>query len=286
MSIKTLKSYLESQLKIYNSFDLKEFCSEFDYALEICAGLTKKDVFMGSDIDNDSEKQIRESFLTRFKTGAPLAQILGSAIFMGQKFKVNEHTLIPRPETELLVKKAVEIINQNLYKNILDIGTGTGCIACMIAKNTAAQVLGLDISNEALHVALDNAMALNLMNRAIFRKSDLFSSIDYINGENFDMIVSNPPYIPKSMLPTLQPEVRDFEPHQALFTEDECGIEYYEKIISKSKNYLKPHGHVIFELGAGQSEIVKSIFLHYGFSNIEIIKDVSGTERVIVAQSI
>lgn len=287
MSIRTLKSYLEDQLKIYPDIYETEndFNAEFDFAIEVFSGITKKDMILGADISDTQETELKEIFSRRFRTREPLAQILGYCIFMGEKFKVSKHTLIPRPETELLIIKAIEKIKENDYTTVLDIGTGTGCIACMIAKNTQAQVLGLDISNEALHVSLENAMALELMNRAIFRKSDIFSSIDYIHGEKFDMIVSNPPYIPKHIKFSLQPEVRDYEPELALFTEDEYGIENYEKIISQAKNYLKPHGYVLFELGIDQSGIVSDLFKYYGFSEIEIFKDVSGIDRVISARA-
>ena len=287
MSIRTLKSYLEDQLKIYPDIYETEndFNAEFDFAIEVFSGITKKDMILGADISDTQEMELKEIFSRRFRTREPLAQILGYCIFMGEKFKVSKHTLIPRPETELLIIKAIEKIKENDYTTVLDIGTGTGCIACMIAKNTQAQVLGLDISNEALHVSLENAMALELMNRAIFRKSDIFSSIDYIHGEKFDMIVSNPPYIPKHIKSSLQPEVRDYEPELALFTEDEYGIENYEKIISQAKNYLKPHGYVLFELGIDQSGIVSDLFKYYGFSEIEVFKDVSGIDRVISARA-
>lgn len=288
MNIKTLKSYLENQLKIYPEVyeSSEEFRAEFVFALEVFAGLSQKDLILGEDLSEKQLEELKEIFSRRFKTREPLAQILGYCIFMGEKFKVTKHTLIPRPETELLIIKAIEKIKENNYTSILDIGTGTGCIACMIAKNTNAQVLGLDISNEALHVSLENAMAMELMNRAVFRKSDIFSSIDYLHGEKFDMIVSNPPYIPKHIKPSLQPEVRDYEPELALFTEDEHGIENYERIISQAKNYLKPSGFVLFELGAGQAEIVSDLFKYYNFSDIEVFKDVSGTDRVICARAL
>ena len=288
MSIKTLKSSLKNLLNSYpDIYDKKEeFSVEFDYALEIAAGLDKKSALLGKDITGEQEKYIKEIFMRRFKTREPLARLLGFCIFMGEKFKVNAHTLIPRPETELLVRTAVEKIKINDFKSVLDIGTGSGCIACMIARNTNAQVLGLDISTEALQVALDNAMSLELINKAIFRKSDIFSSIDYIHGEKFDLIVSNPPYIPKHIKPSLQTEVRDYEPELALFTEDEYGIENYEKIISQAKNYLKPGGETIFELGANQSQLVSDLFLYHGFGDIELYKDVSGNDRVICARSL
>ena len=198
---------------------------------------------------------------------------------MGQKFEVNESTLIPRPETELLVRKAVEIIKDNNYKQILDIGTGSGCIACMIAKLTKAQVLGTDISNEALKICLNNAMHLDLMNKALFRKSDIFAKIR--PEEKFDLIVSNPPYIPPQEKENLQIEVKEFEPPTALFTQDSQGIEFYEKILKNAKEFLNDGGHILFEIGINQACLVKELMEKYNFKNIEIYKDVTGIERVI-----
>lgn len=270
------------QIYTNNGFSFEEASVEIDFAIEILCGISPKDLILGIMPDPNDIKKLEKIVQQRVSSHAPIAQLLGHTFFMHQKFEVTQNTLIPRPETELLVKKAVGIIKENGFKQILDIGTGSGCIACMIAKLTAAQVLGVDISNEALKISLNNAMHLDLMNKALFRKSDLFSKIR--DDEKFDMIVSNPPYIPLSEKKNLQIEVRDFEPETALFTKDEKGIEFYEKIIKSSKNYLNPNGYVIFELGINQSDLVKELFEENGFENIEILKDVSQIDRVVAAK--
>lgn len=264
-----------------NGFSFDEANIEIDFAIEILCGISSKDLLMGIMPDKNDIEKLFEIVQRRVSTREPIAQILGSSFFMGYKFEVSKDTLIPRPETELLVNKAVEIIKLNGFEQILDIGTGTGCVACMIAKQTKAQVLGVDISNGALKIALNNAMHLDLMNRALFRKSDLFSKIR--PEEKYDMIVSNPPYIPLSEKENLQIEVRDFEPESALFTSDELGIEFYEKIITQAKNYLNDGGYVLFELGVGQAQLVKVIFEDNGFSDVQIWNDVTGIERTICA---
>lgn len=264
-----------------NGFSFDEANIEIDFAIEILCGISSKDLLMGIMPDRNDIEKLCEIVQQRVSTREPIAQILGNSFFMGYKFEVSKDTLIPRPETELLVNKAVEIIKLNGFEQILDIGTGTGCVACMIAKQTKAQVLGVDISNGALKIALNNAMHLDLMNRALFRKSDLFSKIR--PEEKYDMIVSNPPYIPLSEKENLQIEVRDFEPESALFTSDELGIEFYEKIITQAKNYLNDGGYVLFELGVGQAQLVKVIFEDNGFSDVQIWNDVTGIERTICA---
>lgn len=199
---------------------------------------------------------------------------------MGEKFIVNESVLIPRDETELLVRKAVEIIKKNDFKKVLDIGTGSGCIACMIVKLTDAQVIGVDVSTNALQTALDNSSRLGLFNKAIFRKSDIFSNVK--NDEKFDMIVSNPPYIPFSQKETLQKEVQ-FEPQSALFARNE-GLEFYEKIIRGAKPFLNKGGYLMFELGIGQAQAVKKLMEENNYKDIEIEKDLAYIERIIFAR--
>lgn len=262
-------------------FTFEEASAEVDFAIEILCGLTPKDLIIGVMPSPNDIKKLESVVKRRITTREPMAQILGFAYFMGKKFEVTKDTLIPRPETELLVKKAVDIIKKNDYKQVLDIGTGSGCIACMIAKNTNAQVLGVDISNGALKVSLNNAMHLDLMNKALFRKSDLFSKIR--EEEKFDMIVSNPPYIPPQIKDSLQVEVKDHEPSNALFTSDFKGLEFYEKITNEAPLFLNDGGYLLFELGEGQACDVSKILESNRFSSIEIFKDVTGIERVIQA---
>lgn len=252
---------------------------EVKMLLEHFANYGVKDIISGNKLTTEKLELVKEKAVLRAKTRQPIQHIIGYADFMGEKFIVNPSVLIPRDETEFLVRKAIEIINKNNFTMALDVGTGSGCIACMIAKYTQCQIIGLDISSDALNTALDNASKLNLFNKAIFRKSNIFSNVK--PGESFDIIVSNPPYIPPSEKVKIQTEVK-FDPEQALFTEDEKGLEFYEKITKDAPRILNKCGYLLFELGIGQSNYVKSIMAKNGFQNIEIIKDLAGIDRVIV----
>ena len=251
---------------------------ELKLLLERFADYGAKDIIMGKKLTQEKLEIVKEKAELRAKTHQPIQHIIGFADFMGEKFIVNPSVLIPRDETEILVRKAIEIINENNLKIALDVGTGSGCIACMIAKNCDCQIIGLDISTDALNTALDNASRLNLYNRAIFRKSDIFSNVK--PREKFDIIISNPPYIPISEKKNIQKEV-EFDPDQALFANDEKGIEFYEKITKGAPDILNDCGYLLFELGIGQAKYVKEIMENYGFDNIEIIKDLAGIDRVI-----
>lgn len=252
---------------------------EVKMLLEYFANYGVKDIISGNKLTTEKLELVKEKAELRAKTRQPIQHIIGYADFMGEKFIVNPSVLIPRDETEFLVRKAIEIINKNNFTMALDVGTGSGCIACMIAKYTQCQIIGLDISSDALNTALDNASKLNLFNKAIFRKSNIFSNVK--PGESFDIIVSNPPYIPPSEKENIQTEVK-FDPEQALFTEDEKGLEFYEKITKDAPRILNKGGYLLFELGIGQSNDVKSIMEKNGFQNIKIIKDLAGIDRVIV----
>ena len=158
-------------------------------------------------------------------------------------------------------------------------GTGSGCIACTIAKNTDATVLGVDISSDALRVALDNVTKLRINNRAVFRKSNLFEKVR--EEEKFDMIISNPPYIPADY--EFEPEVLH-EPKLALIAE-ENGLEFYRKITEQAPEFLKPDGILMFELGIGEAELVKA-FMEKDFEDIKIEKDLAGIERIIYGEKL
>jgi len=240
----------------------------------------KKEV-LGEKLTDEQLHFLEEKTLYRVKTGLPVQYITGFADFMGEKFIVNKDVLIPRDETELLVRESVRIINENNLESVLEVGAGSGCISCMCAKLADVQVLGVDISNDALHIAIDNATRLNLFNKAIFRKSDVYSKVyDY---EKFNMIISNPPYIPLKDKTSLQKEVQ-FEPDTALFTKDDLGLEFYERIIKDAHKYLLPNGWVAFELGVNQALHVKNLLENSNFGHINIIEDLAGIERVISAQ--
>lgn len=249
--------------------------------IEYFAGYSLIDIISGKKLDEEKLKIVEQKAKLRASTRQPIQYIIGESDFMGEKFIVNPSVLIPRDETEILVRKAIRIINDNDYKTILDMCTGSGCIACMIAKLTNATVIGADISFEALETAYKNMEKLKLFNRALFRKSDLFSKIR--EDEKFDVIVSNPPYIPQSEKKNIQKEVK-YEPDIALYTKDEKGIEFYEKIIKEAPKFLNDGGYLLFELGIGESDLVKDLFIQAGFVDIEITKDLADIDRVISAK--
>lgn len=264
-----------------SGIEQNEASAEVKLLVEHVAKYTAADIIMGKKLSAEQIAEIEKKARFRAKTRQPVQYITGYADFMGEKFIVNPSVLIPRDETELLVRKAVEIINENGYKNVLDLCTGSGCIACMIAQNTDAIVIGSDISTDALHVAISNMENLGLFNRATFRKSDIFSK--FREDEKFDVIVSNPPYIPPQLKSTIQKEV-SFEPELALYTNDDKGLEFYEKISAQAPKYLNKGGYLMFELGAGQSDDVAAVIKKAGFEKISVLKDLANIDRVIFAK--
>lgn len=250
---------------------------EIKMLLQYFCNYTTMDFIMNKKLSSEELELISEKIDFRIKDRTPIQYIIGESWFMGEFYKVTPDVLIPRDETEILVRKAIEIIKENSFEDVLDIGTGSGCIACTIAKNTKATVLGVDISSDALRVALDNVTKLGINNRAIFRKSDLFEKIR--DGETFDMIISNPPYIPYGT--ELSQEVQH-EPALALFAE-ENGTEFYRKIIEQAPQYLNEDGYLMFELGINEANNVKKL-MGKNFKNINIEKDLSNIERIIYGQ--
>lgn len=272
MSIQRLTNIL-----INSGIEENEARYEIKLLLEHFFYYTEKDKLKGRVLNQDEINLLQEKVFKRINNNIPVQYIIGKTWFVGDYYKVTPDVLIPRDETELLVRKAIEIINENNYEDVLDIGTGSGCIACSIAKNTNATVLGVDISTDALRIALDNVTQLGINNRAIFRKSDLFEKIR--DGEIFDVIVSNPPYIPYGT--ELSKEVLQ-EPSLALFA-NENGLEFYRKIIEKAPDYLNENGYLMFELGNGEAESVK-LLMQKSFKNITIERDLANIERIIWGQ--
>lgn len=269
------------KILIDSGIEHNEASVEVKLLIEHFANFGYKDIIMGNKLSPEKLEIVKEKAELRARTKQPIQHIIGYADFMGEKFIVNPSVLIPRDETEFLVRKAVEVINDNGFKMALDVGTGSGCIACMIAKHTDCQIIGLDISKDALGIALDNASRMNLFNKAIFRKSDVFSNVK--PAESFDIIVSNPPYIPPSEKVNIQKEV-SFDPELALYTTDEKGIEFYEKMAKEAPSILNKGGYILFEIGKGQSEDVVKLLQDNGFVDIEVIKDLANIDRVVCAK--
>ena len=266
----------ENEAKIEVKMLFEHFCN-----------YTQKDFILEKPLEAEMYELVEEKARERAITRIPIQYIIGKSYFMGEYFKVTPDVLIPRDETEILVRKAIEIINKiaphptppllgREQCTVLDIGTGSGCIACTIAKRTSATVLGVDISSDALRIALDNVTQLGINNKAVFRKSDLFSKVR--EEEKFNLIISNPPYIPHHV--ELSPEVMQ-EPSIALRAE-ENGLVYYRKITKQAPDYLEPNGWLMFELGIGESEFVKQ-FMEKDFKNIKVEKDLAGIDRIIYA---
>lgn len=225
-------------------------------------------------LTEEEKCKINEMFLKRINR-MPMQYILGECEFMGLNFKVNSNTLIPRGDTEILVEKAIELINENNYKYVLDIGTGSGAIAVSIAKYTGAKVTAVDISNEAIMVAKENAT--NNEVNIEFINSDLFEDVT----GSYDLIVSNPPYIEKDVIKTLEPDVKDYEPVIAL--DGGCdGLDFYKSITKDCCKYLNENGSIIFEIGYNQGEVVSSLLSAYNFGKISVKKDLAGLDRVVI----
>jgi release factor glutamine methyltransferase len=238
------------------------------------------------------DSEIISGVFKRRINGEPLQYILGKTEFMGLEFKVDKNVLIPRPETEILVETAIQYATQRprdpeTQLHILDIGTGSGCIAVSLVKLIKdIKVTATDISDKAITVAKENAALNKVEDKIDFIRQDLFGLQPVacsLQPNLFDFIVSNPPYIPSAEIETLQREVR-FEPRIALDGGRE-GLDFYRRIIKEAPSYLVKEGYLILEIGFNQKNKVENIFYSSkDFEIIEIVKDYSNIDRVVVAQ--
>lgn len=216
------------------------------------------------------------------KNKMPIKYILGYTEFMGLNFKVKEGVLIPRPDTEILVENVISVINKNKYMNIADVCCGSGAIGVSIAVYCPkAHIDCFDISNTACEVTNENSSIQETTHRLKVYKSDLLEAA-IKNGSMYDVIVSNPPYIRKDVIPSLMEDVRDYEPYEAL-DGGEDGLYFYRRIALESKGVLKNNGLIALEIGHDQRETVTEILKNSDFHAIECYKDLSGNDRVITA---
>ena len=245
---------------------------------EFVFGITRVKYYANMQMTVDGRSAEKYNELVNQRAGhIPLQHIIGNQEFMGLTFKVNENVLIPRQDTELLVENVVDCLG-NDERTVLDMCTGSGCIAVSIDRlSKDSKVTAVDISEKALEVAQEN----NRLNNAnvTFIQSDLFTNV---TGK-YDIIVSNPPYIRTDEIPKLMEEVKSHEPVMALDGMED-GLYFYKKICGEASDYLNDNGKIFFEIGYDQGDDVSEILRQNRFCNIEVLKDLSGNDRVVIAR--
>ena len=240
---------------------------------EVC-GTDRNDLLVHGDREIAPEQSERYlDFIHRRQKHEPLQQITGYQEFMGLRFKVTPDVLIPRQDTEILVEEVMRYLHDGMH--LLDMCTGSGCILLSLLKySNDCEGTGCDISEKALKVAEENAEMLSL--NASFVQSNLFENI----SGKYEFIVSNPPYIPTGVIPTLMEEVRDHEPVSALDGRED-GLYFYREIVEKAGEYLYPGGMLFFEIGYDQAEKVSSLMREAGYQEVTVCKDLAGLDRVV-----
>lgn len=218
------------------------------------------------------------NMIERHKGGEPIEYIINTGFFMGLEFYVDDHVLIPRADTECLVELVVDYIKEQDKSpvDLIDMCTGSGCIAISLAKLTQCRVTAVDISEDAIYIAKLNAQRNDT--QVNFVVSDLFEQITH----KVDIIVSNPPYISSHVIPTLEKNVKNYEPMLAL-DGGESGVEFYERLAISAKNHLNPAGVIFMEIGYDQGERVRHLFEAAGYQNVVVKQDYSGTDRIVIA---
>ena len=272
-----LKGLLADGAKMLAQAGIDEAELDARYILEYITGLNSAQYFIHSEdiIEKDKAEEFFRLIERRSKR-IPLSYVIGTRDFFGLTFKVNENVLIPEQETELLVE---EVIKHSEGKSVLDMCTGSGCIAISIALfGKPSRVSASDISPKALEVARENAKSLKA-GEISFIQGDMFENVT----EKFDIIVSNPPYIETKVIDELMPEVRDYLPRLAL-DGDEDGLKFYRIISKEAVKKLNKNGRIFYEIGYNQSRAVASILLENGFTDITVIKDYSGLDRIVMAK--
>lgn len=276
-TIKEIRFYLAKELK--GLYDEPEIRILADILIKTVSGITKLHQLYDDGYTlktNESEEIIR--FTEELKTGKPIQYIIGETTFYNCKIRVSSATLIPRPETEELVDLILKE-NKAFKGNIIDFGTGSGCIAIALAANLrSATVTGIDISEEALHVARKNAVLNNV-------------NVDFINGDILSIggnlagkagiIVSNPPYVRNSEKTLMAKNVLDFEPHKALFVSDSDPLIYYNAILRLADDMLLPEGYIYFEINEVMGALLIQLFESHNYTDIKIVRDLNDKERII-----
>ena len=268
-----LANIIPAYINQITNFPRREVISFAYLSIEKILGYSKSDCIINSDkqLSNESVNSFKK-IISDLRKNIPIQYVLGEANFYGLKFKVNRSTLIPRVETEELV----DYILNHKFNSVLDIGTGSGCIAISIAKNTDSRVTAIDISNEAIEIAkrngIHNSVDVN------FIVDDIFN---FCHDKKYDLIVSNPPYVLESEKKYIHRNVIDYEPHDALFVNDSNPLIFYKKIIEIAKNNLNKDGLLFFEINEKFSNQIIELLTDLNFVEIELKKDINGRDRII-----
>ncbi|MDO4490212.1 MAG: peptide chain release factor N(5)-glutamine methyltransferase [Lachnospiraceae bacterium] len=275
--VRSMKDWLEYGIGFLEAHQIQDARTDAWILMEYTANINKSYYYMNMHEPMDAgDAEDYALLIHRRAEHIPVQYLTGEAWFYGRSFRVNESVLIPRQDTEVLVEEALKRIQPGM--RVLDLCTGSGCILLTVLKEAQVTGVGSDISQEALLVAELNRKRIGV--QANWIQSDLFENI----GGRFDMILSNPPYIQSAVIDTLDPEVREHEPHIAL-DGSEDGLLFYRRIVEEAPSYLNPGGWVCMEIGYDQGQDLKGLFAENGqYTNFELIRDLSGLDRVVCAQ--
>ena len=279
MTLQDFKLKMISELS--SIYEMDELNSVFNLLSEDYLKIPRSKILLADEIDlNESNQNLFSSALERLKTHEPIQYVLGKTTFMNLEFKVNSSVLIPRPETEELVRL---MLKEDLDgKEVLDIGTGSGCIAISLTKNLHnAKVSALDVSKDALEVALENA-ELNNVNIE-FIHADIF---EYQSDKKYDVIVSNPPYVLESEKMLMKQNVLNYEPEIALFVDDINALKYYESVIKFSLNNLNSQGQIFFETNENYKDELNKLAQNYEYNIIEFKLDINDKNRFLILSKV
>ena len=270
----SLEALLKEGTKVLEEKKIQEARLDAWLLLEYVTGVSRALYFADPKKAVEEEKAEEYRKLIVLRAGhIPLQHITHQAYFMGFEFYVDENVLVPRQDTETLVEEALKTVKPGM--KVLDMCTGSGCIIISILHNVeGVKGYAVDISKQAVNVAKENAKLNEVP--VLFERSDLFEMVT----EKFDVIVSNPPYIPTDVIPQLMPEVQVFEPIEALDGKED-GLYFYRKIVEQSKDYLNSGGSLMFEIGYDQGKDVSKMMTDAGFSNVCVKKDLAGNDRVV-----
>lgn len=276
-----IKSYLNIFVQELSSMYDEEECKQFFWiALQEIEGKSRIDFIMNPGLQLTNKKQWGD-VLEDLKREKPIQYIFGKTHFYGLEFKVNENTLIPRPETEELVEWILESVDATQKNNIIDLGTGTGCIGISLAKELPfASITLVDISRQTLETAVKNAEINKVKVNPVLQdilKMESFSGV-------FDVVISNPPYVRNIEKQDINNNVLNYEPHLALFVEDEDPLLFYKKIVSWAQDSLRSGGMLFFEINQYLGPETLELFDEKYFTNIELKKDMFGNDRMIKAR--